>query len=350
MSSPGTLRPAPIAWDAFVLCGLYALSLAVASSELMTASPQLVGTAVLLDLVVSAVLCHWLLGVRLGGVPAWTLVPLAGAGATLGHLILPPGVVADGGVALTLVAAVEGAALLLVVARIRTVVAGYRAERRRGADAFSALEAGLLALGAYAAPVARWARLELELWCFAFFGWFARVRVPAGAAAFSHHREPGWSALAAVLTLLVLVEGALAHLWLASAGFVALKWLALAVHAYGLIWLWGDAHALRLRRTLLHTAGEPCLELCIGVRARARLAPSDITEVRAGSWDAAAGGEQMLRISGPANLRITFRQDVCFHLALRAPVGVRVLLLQVDEPGRLATLLAEHARLPPAAG
>jgi hypothetical protein len=316
----------------------------------MAESPRLVGTAVFLDLVVTTTACHWVLGVRLGGLPAWTVVPLAGAGLTLSQLILPASVVERGLLPLALAAVVEGSVLLLAALRIRTVARGFRAERQQGADAFAALEAGLLSLGAYAAPVARWARLELELWVFAFTGWLSRAHVPAGAAAFSHHREAGWSALAAVLAMLVVIEGALVHLWLESAGFELLKWLILAAHAYGLIWLLGDAQALRLRRTLLHSIaldGGPeqlVLDLRVGVRARARLALSEMVAVQLGTWDRAQPGEHLLRVSGPANLRISFRAEARLVPALGAPVRLHTLLLQVDEPVRLAAALRERMK------
>lgn len=351
-ASPGAVRVAPIVSDVLCLLAVYGFALAVVRSFLMEQSPQLVGTAVFLDLVVTTGVCHWLLGVRLGGLPLWTVIPVTGAGSGLSQLILPASVVERGMLPLALAGAVEGAVLLLVAVRIRTVARGFRAARREGAEVFAALEAGLLSLGAYAAPVARWARLELEVWFFAFTGWLSKTRVPAGAAVFSHHREVGWSAIAAVLALLMVIEGALVHLWLDSAGFGLLKWLVFSAHVYGLIWLLGDAHALRLRRTLLHSgpAGSgvgPVLDVRVGLRARGRFALSEMAEVRAGTWDQAQPGEQLLRVSGPANLRIAFRADVELAPALRAPVRLRALLLQVDEPARLAAALTEQMRRSP---
>lgn len=351
----GSLRRLPLASDAACLLALCGFSLAVVHSELMAERPQLVGTAVFLDLVVTTAACHWLLGVRLGGLPAWTVIPLAGAGLALSQLILPASVVERGLLPLALAGVVEGALLLLVALRIRTVARGFRAERQRGADGFAAFEAGLLGLGAYAAPAARWARLELELWYFALAGWLSKAHVPAGAAAFSHHREAGWSVIAGVLALLILIEGALVHLWLESAGFELLKWLLFAGHVYGLIWLLGDAQALRLRRTLLHSvalgAGSPqlVLDLRLGVRARARFALSEMAEVSTGTWDEARPNEQLLSVSGPANLRIAFHTDVQLTPALRAPVRLRALLVQVDEPARLAAALSEGMQRSPTA-
>lgn len=344
--NPGAVRWLPLVWDVLCLLAVYCFALAIVRSVLMVQSPQLLGTAVFLDLVITTAVCHWLLGVRLGGLPAWTVLPLAGVGVTAGHFMLPASVVEHGALPLALAAVVEGAALLLVALRVRTVAAGFRAARRSGADVFAAFEAGLLSLGAYAAPVARWARLELEVWFFAFTGWFSHARVPVGASGFSHHREVGWSAIAAVLVLLVMIEGTLVHLGLDSAGLPRVKWLVFAAHSYGLIWLLGDAHALRLRRTLVSAGAAPSLEVRVGVRAHGRFSVSEISELSTGTWDSAEPGEQLLSISGPANLRIAFRQEQQLALALRAPVPLRGLLLQVDEPVLLAAeIRAQMQRL-----
>jgi hypothetical protein len=334
----------PIISDALCWLGLCGVSLAVVSSQLMVRNPQLVGTAVFLDLVLTASAGHWLLGVHWGRLPPWTLIPVASLGLIVSQVILPSSVVSQGILPLALAAVVEVLALLFVALRIRTVVGGYRSARRQGLDAFSAFQAGLQALGAYAAPVARWARLELELWFFACTGWFSRPRVPARAVAFSHHREGGWSAIALVLTLLVVIESVLMHLWLASAGFVTVQWLLLALHAYALIWILGDAHALRLRRTTLRSLpdGGVELDLCVGVRARARVPLSAIADARLGSWDVAQPGERLVRVAGPANVRIAFCQDVQLDRALGAPASMRVLLLQVDEPALLVRALVEQ--------
>jgi hypothetical protein len=76
-----------------------------------------------------------------------------------------------------------------MVTRIRTIASGFRDARRSGADRLSAFESGLLALGPRAAPLARWVRLELEVWFLFAFGWFMRPRVPRGSIGFSHHED-----------------------------------------------------------------------------------------------------------------------------------------------------------------
>jgi hypothetical protein len=91
----------------------------------------------------------------------------------------------------------------------------------------------------------------------------------------------------------------------------------------------------------------PVLDVRVGVRARGRFALSELAEVRTGTWDQAQPGEHLLTVSGPANLRIAFRAEVELAPALRAPVRLRALLLQVDEPARLAAALSQHLRRSP---
>jgi len=205
------------------------------------------------------------------------------------------------------------------------------------------LEARLLALGPHTAPLARWLRLELELWGFCLFGWYLRPRVPQGATAFTHHQDAGWSAIAGVLALLIVVEGAAVHLWLAHAGHTVAMWIAMGVHVYGLVWIVGDAMALRVNRTCLLAAqdgAEPFLELRMGIRARGRFPLSSLVEVKTGTWDAAGPEERLVRISGPANVKLGFERAMELKPMLGAPVEIMGLLLQVDDPHRFERALS----------
>lgn len=198
-----------------------------------------------------------------------------------------------------------------------------------------------------AAAFADWLGLELEIWSFFLFGWFRRPRVPRRATAFTHHQDAGWSAIAAVLGMLLLVEGAVVHLWLADAGHSAALWIALALHVYGFVWITGDALALRVNRTCLLPGADgtgAVLELRVGVRARGRFPASSITQVRTGAWDNAGPEARKVGVSGPANVEITFARAMEFKPRLGAPVHIRTLLLQVDDPERFERALGDAAR------
>ncbi|HEY3497874.1 MAG TPA: hypothetical protein VGK73_24415 [Polyangiaceae bacterium] len=189
------------------------------------------------------------------------------------------------------------------------------------------------------------ARAELELLAFAVAGWFLKPRTPPGARVFTHHQEVGWSTTAAVFAALVLVEGTLVHVWLSHTGLVALTWSAFALHVVVLVWIVGDAHALRLRRSYLVASADgttATLELRVGARARGTFPLTSIAEVSTGEWATAAPGERSVAVSGPANVKIAFRHPVELKCLLAAPVAIQGLLLQVDEPQRFARALTDR--------
>jgi len=341
------LRAVPIASDGVLLAALFGASAIIAKSQLMAIAPALIGSAVLIDLVLTSALCHWVIGVRLGGLPAWTIVSVAAAGLAISRLVLPAGAGGVGILPLAVLVAVEGATLLVVLARVATLLGAFRAARASGAGRLGALEAGLMALGPHLAPVARWARLELEIWGFFLCGWWLQARAPRRATAFTHHVDAGWSAIAVVLAMLCVVEGAVVHLWLAHGGHTAAVWVALGLHAYGFVWIVGDAMALRVNRTDLLSGpdgAEPVLELRVGVRARGRFEISSIVEVRTGIWDTVGPDEQRVSVSGAANVKLIFGRPVELRRMLGAPVETRVVLLQVDDPDRFSRELTAIRR------
>ena len=199
-----------------------------------------------------------------------------------------------------------------------------------------------MALGPHLAPVARWVRLEIEVWGFFLFGWHLQSRVPVQATAFTHHENAGWSAIAAAFALLLVVEGAVVHLCLAQSGHAAAMWISLGLHVYGLVWIIGDARALCVNRTYLLSGqhgADPILELRVGIRARGRFPISSLAEVRTGIWDAVGPDEQLVRVSGSANVKLLFRCPVQFRRMLGAPVETKGLLLQIDDPDRFEQAL-----------
>jgi hypothetical protein len=287
-----------------------------------------------LDLVLTSAVCHYFLGVRWGGLPAWTIVPVAAFGLTLSRIILPAGIGDAGLVPLLALAVVEGAVLVLAIVRITKISAAFREARRDGAHRLDAFQLGLLALGPHAAPLARWARLELEIFSLALAGW-RRPHVPSSALAFTHHRAAGWSAIAGALALLLIVEGVVLHLWLQQAGHTIAMWTAFGLHAYGLVWVMGDALALRNKRTLLIANGrQPMLDVNVGVRGHGRFPLSRIATVTSGTWEAAGTDERLVNVAGPANVKLTFDRPMSFQPMFGAAVEVQGLLVQVDEPER----------------
>jgi len=326
--------------DATVLAGIVCASLVVAGSSLAARDPALMGTAILTDLTVTAGLCHWFLGVRAGRLPLWTVVPVVGTGWTLASVALPQELKPPGAFPIVVAAVLEGLVLAFAVLRLNTLVAAFREARRYGAPRFEALEAGFGAAMPSVPWLAAWIRLELELWWFALSGWFRRP--PDRDAVFTHHRESGWTAFAGALAVLSLVEIGVVHLILASHGWKVASWIAAGIHVYGLAWLFGDLHALRLRPTVLEDGeGGKCLLVRLGLRAHARIPLAAVARVERGTWDRSeiekdAGAARVL---GPANVRLELRAPVSFKTMLGRPAERTVVYLQVDEPEKLMRVL-----------
>jgi hypothetical protein len=110
---------------------------------------------------------------------------------------------------------------------------------------------------------------ELAAVGLALTGWFRRPR--AGFAM----RSTGWLLYAGVLSFLVVVETAAAHLALAMWKPV-IAWISTISSAYALIWLAGDAQAIRLYPVAI--AGDT-LRLTIGMRWRTAIPLADIASV-----------------------------------------------------------------------
>ncbi len=292
-----------------------------------------VGYAILLNLTLGTALCHWLIGVRLGGAPAWTLIPLLAIGLALGRLLLPAEIASTGTLPLVALALVEGAVLVLVVVRLRAIIRAYRLAKRAGAESFDALEMGVLELAPQAPGVAAWVRLELQLWALMLVGWFFKPMPADAPKVFTHHRESGWFGFVGVLCFVLLIEGALVHWWLHASGYIVAKWVLFALHVYTFVWLIGDAQAIRIYRSSLRKLGDHWfLFLSVGLRQRARIAVSDVAEVTTGGSDKAGEGELLAVVQGAANVRLAFRTPANVRPMLGAAKPTQSLLLQVDEP------------------
>lgn len=187
----------------------------------------------------------------------------------------------------------------------------------------------------------RWLKLERELWRLAFLGWRQRPpKVAAdldfGQAVFTHHRQVHWDLIAGVLSALVVIEGAVVHLWLDGAGYTVAMWLALALHVYLLVWILGDAQALRLYTTRVGSLvdADRIVSLRVGLRGSADIPVARIVGATPGTWDEPAPGGELVTVSGFANVSLTFDSPVEFVPMLGKPVEVSSLRVQVDDPER----------------
>jgi len=322
--------------ELLLLTALITFCFFMARSTYLRADPQLIGTAIMIDLTFTASLCHWLLGIRLGGLPRWTLVPTFALGLAVGRALLPASIANTGAFSLVAIAVLECSALLVATVNLRKIARSVAAARRAGDNTFDALEAALLALAPSVPGLASYARFELQIWTMCCAGWFMTPRPAPGPGVFTHHKEPHWFALVGVLAFMVTVEGILAHVLLEAYHFTTTKWIFAASSGYALVWLFGDLQALRVYRSAIrgHT-----LELRIGARGHATIALRNIASVELGAWAEADADEALFVLFGKANVKLSFHEPNTYKPAFSGAKRVRALLVQIDEPERFRTAL-----------
>jgi hypothetical protein len=263
---------------------------------------------------VTATLAVWWFGVRRGALPWWFAVATLSWGVAIARSHVPH---APLGTLVVAGGALEVVTVGWLLVRIRRVIRGARAARDAGPIA--ALEAGFIAARIPARVAAIFAS-ELGAVGLALTGWFRRPR-PGFAM-----RSTGWLLYAGVLGFLVVVETAAAHIALVMwSPMVA--WISTISSIYALVWLAGDAHAIRLYPV---TVAGGTLRVTIGVRWRATIALADILSVT--ETRSVPTGALSLALVEPTVL-----------VTLRAPVEVIGLLgrrrradriaLTIDEPG-----------------
>ena len=173
---------------------------------------------------------------------------------------------------------------------------------------------------------------ELALLHFALFSFCKKPR----AGSYSVHKRAGSSAIAWALGLGVVAEAIPFHVLLRQhhAGWA---WVLTALHGYTLLWLLGDAQAMRLSGITIEGA---VLAVRIGLRWQVRIPLAQIAAVEMPQGES-LDRKQVFHASvlGSAN----------FVLRLRAPVVLRgffgierrasAVALSVDEPAKLAAHL-----------
>lgn len=293
-----------------------------AATSLAVASPTLIPLAITIDLVVTATVAHYLLGVRGAGLPKWTVAVVGFAGAAAARWLLPDAV--DGTTLLLLLGAVEGGLALFTGWRMFTLFREARHARRQGLPLYETAEHALTE-ALESKPLARAVLLEVQLLTLGFVGPFRKTQV--GPSLFSVHRESGWTWIAALLVGISFIEVPVLHLLLDH--FVAswAAWIATFLGIYGALWIWGDAQAMRLRPTRVEDGK---LKLRVGLRWAADIPLGLIRSVQ--PWtDEPEEGDLDVSVFGSGNVRVELRREV----VVEGPFGITrkggVIVMQADD-------------------
>lgn len=322
-------RSAFLTADAGLLTLVAALAWWLVRSPLYAAHSDILGAAVTIDLTLTAALIHIGLGVAGARLPRWTLLSVLGGGAALAHILVPESS------AVGLVLALVELGLVCMVGWVGLqIYRGGRAHRASGAGVFDAVERGL-ADALESEALASAAVMELRLVWLGLTGVFRRA--PEGI---TMHRESGWMWVSAFLVALSFLEIPILHLlvdallaplaWLGPVW--VLPWVLSAASAYGVLWLIGDAQALRLEPTRV---GVDTLHLAVGLRWRAEIPRALIQAVE----PAIDAEDDDFSVFGAPNVCVQLSQPV----QVRGPFGIRRetdrFTLQVDDVAGLIRAL-----------
>ncbi|MCE9579535.1 MAG: hypothetical protein K8W52_40815 [Deltaproteobacteria bacterium] len=318
---PAMTRRAHLVTTGAALVALYATCAAVALT--MLAQHPGMAPAIAADLTLSAMAIGWLLAVRPGHARPQLLIAIGLVGLALTRQLV-------GLAALGLVGgAIELALVALMLVRIGRIARATRAARRAGADPIEALEAGCAA--AMPRALAGAVATELGAVGLALGGWWMRP-----VAGHGHARRASYGALVGAFAVLLVGESLAVHLALAQWSALA-AWIATGGSIYTILWLVGDAQAVRLAPARLTHAG---LHVSRGLRWRAVVPWAAIAA--ASEIDARVDGARDLSVLGP-NLLLTLRRPIALHGPFGLTRSATQITIDVDD--RAALIAAIMARI-----
>jgi len=301
------------------LVAIYLAVFAIVGSTMFARAPDHFAFAATFDLTVSATLIVWWLGVRRRALPAWVAVVTLSLGIAIAKARVPHAPI---GALAALGGALEVVSMGWLLLRIRRVIRVARAARDAGP--IGAIEAGLVA-ARIPARVAAILASELAVVVLAVTGWFRRPRDGGFAM-----RSTGWLLFAGVIGFLVIVETTVLHIALAAMWSPTAAWISTASSAYTLLWLLGDAQAIRLYPVAI--VGDT-LRVIVGVRWRAAIPLTEIVSVTEISEvpDGALG----LALLAPTVL-VTLRAPIEVHGLLGRRRRADRIALTIDDPKAFA--------------
>jgi hypothetical protein len=210
----------------------------------------------------------------------------------------------------------------------------YREQAASGLDVYAGLrQSAQSILGPVAGNMLAY---EMTVFYYLLFGW---RRTPTDRPlSFSYHRKTAYLAIVAVVMLAVVAELFGMHL-LISLWSSVVAWIVTVLSIYAMLWLIGDAHAIRLRPIQLT---ETMLLLRVGLRSTI-----DVPLESIDSFGAPSGGALSRRT--PGYLKAVLLGGPSFRVELNTPVDAlgpyglttkaTTIDVQVDEPQRLETEL-----------
>ena len=213
--------------------------------------------------------------------------------------------------------------LLVLLVQVRAVCRQFR-EHRTTSNRLTSLKAALGSL--LPKPLATWLATELFLLGYALGGF---TRVTYTEKQFTMHKKSGWTLMALALAVLAIPETVIVHL-LVGAWSQTAAWILSVLTVYGILWLVGDANAIRHLPIEIRSDG---VLFRLGLRSECFLPMEWISEVRSPSLEDQEA-EDLVRFSllGNPNLVVVSTRETVTTNLLGSERKVRRIALTLDEP------------------
>jgi hypothetical protein len=242
---------------------------AILRSQAFGKHPDVLGWAVTFDLTLTVPLLYWLSVVKTGRARALTVAPVFLLSMALAAVLVPRGQQAFLRDLRFLGAPME---LLLLGALAHRV---FRASRDRSTspDPYERIYAAsriVVGEGRAAEVVAS----EAATMYYALFCWRKQPAEVEGQP-FTVHERSGWGTVVACILVLLVAESIGLHL-LVQLWSTKAAWIVTFFDVWGILWLLGDYHGLRLRRSSIT---DDALELRYGLRWSATIPRTNIAAV-----------------------------------------------------------------------
>lgn len=178
--------------------------------------------------------------------------------------------------------------------------------------------------------------VEFFLVYFSFAGWF--LKPPAQRpeqSQFSYHRKSGYTAILAMLLLILTVETVALHMIVTHWSVIA-AWILTVLSIYGALWLIGDYHAVRVHPFIVAPG---MLYLRTGLRWRVNIPLEAVKDVRAGSPENPKAGDYLRASILWPRASIILKTPVEVHGLFGRRKIVRRIGVSVDDPESLKSAI-----------
>jgi len=323
---------APILVFGLSLAAIYGLALAIVSRTAILERSELIVGALTLGLTLLVPLLYWLLMVRRRGWPPVTVLAVFIGSVLLAGRLIPE---AQHQVLDLVEYAAIAAELVLIGLLVHKTMRLRRAYRERadpGDDVYAGLrESAESVLGLVAGNLLAY---EMAVFYYLLFGW---RRAPKDQPlSFTYHRSSAYLAIVGAVMLAAVAELGGMHL-LISLWSPTVAWVVSAISVYALLWLIGDAHAIRLRPIRV---SETMLHIRVGLRSTIDVPLASIDTIGAPgdrSLSRRTPGYLKSVLLGAANLRVELNTPVDALGPYGLTMEAKTIDLRVDDPQRLET-------------